>query len=194
MLMGVLGLMASNALTTPAMSNASSAPPLALPALRQADVAATVQAQPTATISLTSSGSRPAVKAMLYRAGVEQGVNPALVMGVAWWESGWDQSQVSSTGAVGIMQVEPATADTAGPLLLHRHADLHDAAANIELGTAVLKENLSRYHNNLVDALVAYYAGPSAVGRWADLAPDAQRYVWGVYRLALAFSQGKGPA
>jgi soluble lytic murein transglycosylase-like protein len=131
---------------------------------------------------------------MLIRSALRHDVNPYLVMAVAWWESGWDQSQVSSTGAVGIMQVEPATAEAAGPRLLHRGADVHDPADNIELGVVVLKEDLERFHNDLAKALVAYYAGPAAVTDWNDQDAGAKRYVWGVYRLALAFSKGEGPA
>jgi soluble lytic murein transglycosylase-like protein len=116
-------------------------------------------------------------------------------MGVAWWESGWDQSQVSTTGAIGVMQVEPATAESAGPLLLHRAADVHDLADNIELGTAVLKQDLDHFHNDIVKALIAYYAGAVAAGMaWKDQDAATQRYVVGVYRLAVAFSNGTGPA
>jgi len=138
--------------------------------------------------------NRQAVKAMLYQAARRHGINAGLVMGLAWWESGWDQSQVSSTGAIGIMQVEPYTADTAGPRLLHRTVDIHTAAANIDLGAAILRENLDRYHGNLIDALVAYYAGPAAVTEWGNLQPDAQRYVRGIYALAVSFDKGLGPA
>lgn len=134
------------------------------------------------------------IKAMLYQAALRHGVNAGLVMGVAWWESGWDQSQVSSTGAIGIMQVEPYTAASAGPRLLHQNVDIKQAESNIELGAAILRENLERYHGSLVDALVAYYAGPDAVTDWAHLPPDAQRYVTGIYALAVAFDRGQGPA
>jgi soluble lytic murein transglycosylase-like protein len=92
------------------------------------------------------------------------------------------------------MQVMPATADGAGPRLLHRHADVHDLADNIELGTAILKNDLDRYNNDLAKALVAYYAGPGAVADWKDLSSDEQRYVWGVYSVAMAFKEGKDPA
>src|ERR1700758_464898 len=54
-------------------------------------------------------------KSMLYAAGMKHGVNPFLVMGLAWHESGWQSSVVSSAGAVGIMQVMPATAAVDGP-------------------------------------------------------------------------------
>jgi soluble lytic murein transglycosylase-like protein len=154
-------------------------------------------AEPAAAISPTAnvplSGPQQ-VKALLIGSAQRHGVNSYLVMGVAWWESGWDQSQVSPTGAVGIMQVEPATARAAGPKLLHRVANIHDSADNIELGTVVLKEDLDNFHNDLVKALIAYYAGPAAVTDWNDQDAGAKRYVWGVYRLALAFSKGTGPA
>jgi len=153
--------------------------------------------EPVAAMPSVSPSAAPDIRArvrwMLIDSAERHGVNPYLVMAVAWWESGWDQSQVSSTGAVGIMQVEPYTAASAGPRLLHRAADLHDAADNIELGVAVLRENLDNYHNDLAKALTAYYEGPGAVTDWNDLDPAAKHYVWGVYRLEVAFSNGAGP-
>jgi soluble lytic murein transglycosylase-like protein len=137
---------------------------------------------------------REVIKSMLYSAAIRHRVHPALVMGLAWWESGWNPSAVSSAGAIGVMQVMPATAEGAGPFLLHRHADVHDLADNIELGTAILKNNLDRYNNALDKALVAYYAGPGAVTDWSHLNADERRYVWGVYSVAMAFKEGNGPA
>jgi hypothetical protein len=75
-------------------------------------------------------------KSMLYEAGLRHGVNPYLVMGLAWWESGWNASAVSSAGAIGIMQVMPATAAVDGPKLLNRTVDLTDPQDNIDMGTA----------------------------------------------------------
>lgn len=77
-------------------------------------------------------------KSMLYAAGIKFHVNPFLVMGLAWHESGWQPAVVSSAGAVGIMQVMPATAASDGPALLHREVDLYDPGDNIEMGTAIL--------------------------------------------------------
>ncbi|HEY1420874.1 MAG TPA: transglycosylase SLT domain-containing protein, partial [Candidatus Dormibacteraeota bacterium] len=82
--------------------------------------------------------SRKAIKSMLYAAAVKWGVNPYLVLGLAWHESGWQPSIVSYAGAVGIMQVMPATAAVAGPNLLHRNVNLFNAADNIDVGTALL--------------------------------------------------------
>jgi soluble lytic murein transglycosylase-like protein len=132
-------------------------------------------------------------KSMIYAAAVEQHLNPSLAMGLGWWESGWNQSAVSSAGAIGIMQIMPATAQGAGPYLLHRQVDIHDANDNIELGCAIIHQNLETYHGDLVKALADYYGGPTLVADWNHLRPDAQRYVWGIYHLALAFQQGRGP-
>src|SRR2546421_5314552 len=86
-------------------------------------------------------------KSMLYAAALKHGVNPYLVMGLAWHESGWQAAVVSSAGAVGIMQVMPSTAAADGPALLKRKVNLFDPGDNIDMGTAILKSNLKRYNN-----------------------------------------------
>ena len=131
---------------------------------------------------------------MLYASGLQNHVNPYLVMGLARHESGWQLSAISSAGAVGIMQVMPATAAADGPILLHRRVNLLDPGDNIDLGTAILKHNLDRYHNDLARALTAYYAGGGAVTDWAHLRADCRRYVWAVYNAAMMFKEGRGPA
>ena len=133
------------------------------------------------------------IKSMLYAAGLKHGVNPYLVMGLAWHESGWQPSVVSSAGAVGIMQVMPATAAADGPALLNRTVNLYDPGDNIDMGTAILKNNLNRYNNDLAKALTAYYAGGSAVTEWGSLRADCRRYVWAVYNAAVMFKEGRGP-
>lgn len=133
-------------------------------------------------------------KSMLYASAVKHRVNPYLVMGLAWHESGWNESAISSAGAVGIMQVMPATAAADGPVLLGRVVNLTDAQDNIDMGTAILKNDLDRYGGNLADALVAYYAGGASVTDWDHLRDDERRYVWDVYRDAVMFRDGKGPA
>src|SRR5947208_9222784 len=132
-------------------------------------------------------------KSMLYAAALKHGVNPYLVMGLAWHESGWQASVVSSAGAVGIMQVMPATAAADGPALLHRQVNLYDPGDNIDMGTAILKNNLDRYGNDLAKALTAYYAGGAAVADWGSLRADCGSYVWAVYNAAMMFKEGKGP-
>lgn len=132
-------------------------------------------------------------RSMLYAAALKHQVNPYLVMGLAWHESGWQAGVVSSAGAVGVMQVMPATAAVDGPWLLHRNVNLYDPADNIDLGTAILAHNLRAYGNDLAKALTAYYAGGGQVTDWAHLRADCRRYVWAVYNAALMFQQGRWP-
>lgn len=137
---------------------------------------------------------RNAIKSMLYAAAVKKGINPYLVMGLAWHESGWQPRIVSYAGAVGVMQVMPATAASAGPNLLHRNVDLLNPADNIDIGTSILKAELDRFGNDYVKALVGYYAGDASVVGWSDLTSDERRYVLSVYADTQLFASGKDPA
>src|SRR5438309_1145418 len=109
-----------------------------------------IEPDSAATWPVTDPNSDPAApsldmmitKSMLYAAGLKHGVNPYLVMGLAWHESGWRPAVVSSAGAVGIMQVMPSTAAADGPALLHRAVNLFDPGDNIDIGVAILKPNL----------------------------------------------------
>jgi soluble lytic murein transglycosylase-like protein len=181
----------TQAAAQPPASHQAALPSVAAPATgAEAAVApaATAPAQPV------QQADRPTIKWLLYNAAAKYRINAGLVYAVAWWESGWNQQAVSATGAVGVMQVEPYAASSAGPLLLGRPADPRNLDDNIELGTAMLKEDLQRYDNDLVKALVAYNSGPGAIKDWAQLDPALQQYVLGIYKLAVQFDQGTGPA
>lgn len=135
--------------------------------------------------------SKP-VKAELDEAALDQGLPASLIEAVAYWESGWDQSRVSATGAIGLMQVQPETeADVATRLLGHR-ADLHDPADNSQIGAAILRSLLRDFGGDTGLALAAYYQGEAAV-RSDGLYPDTQQYVAGIQALAARFAQGEGP-
>ena len=181
-----------------ACASSATLDPEAKPPQALDSIAAASDAPPLPLTAAASDPNAPPLdllvtKSMLYSAGLKHRVNPYLVMGLAWHESGWNPSAISSAGAIGIMQVMPATAEADGPALLHRQVDLFDPADNIDMGTAILKNNLGRYHNDLAKALVAYYAGGGAVTDWSRLRDDERRYVWSVYRAAVAFRDGKGP-
>lgn len=119
---------------------------------------------------------------ILREAALRHQLDPKLVLAVSYWESGWDQSRVSQTGAVGLMQVEPATADEAGPALLGRAVDIADPYDNADVGTAVLKEDVDAFRD-LAMALAAYYQGPTSL-RAYGMFPDTQQYVQGILDLA----------
>lgn len=170
-------------------------PPVGLDAVGDQNAGAVVELPSTDPVTDPSVPSLDLLitKSELYAAGMKHHVNPFLVMGLAWHESGWQAGAVSSAGAIGIMQIMPATAAADGPALLHRTVDLYDPADNIDLGTAILKNNLDHYNNDLAKALCAYYAGGGAVTDWNNMRADCRHYAWAVYNAAMMFKEGKGP-
>jgi len=132
---------------------------------------------------------RAAARALLVNAARQHGVDPALVLAVAYWESGWNQSEVSPAGAVGLMQVTPGTARWAGPALLHRPVDVHRADDNAALGAALLRRYLDEFHDEKL-ALAAYYQGEMAVRRHG-IYPSSHRYIDGILALRDRVRAGK---
>jgi len=96
-------------------------------------------------------------------------VDPYLVAAVINAESGFDESQVSEAGAVGLMQLMPSTAvEVAARSGVTREVDmrtLKDPDLNITLGTRHLADLLATY-DDTETALAAYNAGEGNVDRW----------------------------
>ncbi|MGI8563347.1 MAG: LysM peptidoglycan-binding domain-containing protein [Candidatus Dormibacter sp.] len=126
-------------------------------------------------------------KQILRRAAAQLGVEPAFVLAVSEWESGWNQAALSPTGAVGLMQVEPYTADWAGPALLGRRVDLNNPHDNALLGTALLRKYLSDFHGDKTLVLASYYQGESATQK-SGIYPGSHTYVDGILRLYHRYS------
>src|SRR5436190_1640658 len=125
---------------------------------------------------------RAFIRRVLIAAAQRHQLDPKLVLALSYWESGWDQSKVSASGAVGLMQVEPATAAEAGPGLLGRPVDLDDPYDNADVGAAILREDLDNFTDPVM-ALAAYYQGPTSL-RENGMLPDTQQYVQGILDLA----------
>ena len=93
------------------------------------------------------------------------GVPSDLAMALAWQESGWQRSKVSSTGAVGVMQLMPDTVDFVSTYLLGvgKPLDPRDPVANIRMGTRFLRYLLDSNAGNVDLALGSYYQGLRSV-------------------------------
>lgn len=102
------------------------------------------------------------VAVAIVREAQRNNVDPMLVIALIRCESSFNNYAVSHVGAMGLMQVMPATgtylADKAG-FRLGRSTNLFDSETNIELGTAYLADLITRF-GTLEKALVAYNAGP----------------------------------
>jgi soluble lytic murein transglycosylase len=127
------------------------------------------------------------------------------VYGVIRQESAFNPSVRSHAGAMGLMQLMPATARHVARKLLKRkrsphRRDLTNPKINIELGTTYLSNVLERLEQNPVLATAAYNAGPHRVSRWLpqqqlpadiwiELIPyrETRRYVERVFTYAVIY-------
>ncbi|MDX6438192.1 MAG: soluble lytic murein transglycosylase [Gaiellaceae bacterium] len=117
-------------------------------------------------------------------------LDPQLVAAVIYQESKFDANAVSSSGAVGLMQLLPETAqgiaDRTGGHGWHE-SDLVNPELNIRYGSWYLRHLLDKYGSEEL-ALAAYNAGQSNVDRWRDEGvgiqfAETRRYVARVQRL-----------
>ena len=124
--------------------------------------------------------STPAVRygELIDRLATEQGVPVKLVRAVIQVESAYNERARSKKGALGLMQLMPATARQ------YAVADPYDPATNIEAGIKHLKSLMQRLPVAL--ALAAYNAGEAAVQRFNGIPPYAEtrNYVSRILTLA----------
>lgn len=100
-------------------------------------------------------------------------LDPLLVQAVIWQESVFDPNAISRSGAIGLMQLMPETAEEIAMRLKMSSPDLYDPETNIRLGTAYLAD-LIRQFGRLDLALAAYNAGPGAVRKHGGIPPYRQ--------------------
>jgi soluble lytic murein transglycosylase-like protein len=102
---------------------------------------------------------------LILDAGQRHQVDPALVKAVIRAESDFIAHARSPKGALGLMQLMPATARR------HRAGSVLDPQQNIEAGTQHLRLLLDTYDGNVRLALAAYNAGGGAVQRYGGIPP-----------------------
>lgn len=104
----------------------------------------------------------------------QQSMDANLLFAIARQESAFAEDARSSAGALGLMQLMPATAkQTASKAgMRYQQRDLLKPEFNIALGSRYLNEMLGRYEGNPAFAAAAYNAGPHRVDRWLDEGRD----------------------
>jgi Transglycosylase SLT domain len=125
-----------------------------------------------------SSAQKHLVEASLRSAAKRHAIHQDLVESLAKRESNLNPDAVSKRGALGVMQLMPATARAL-------RVDARNPASNINGGTAYLSGLLARYHGDIVKALAAYNAGPAAVDRHGGVPPypETRAYVGAVLEM-----------
>jgi soluble lytic murein transglycosylase len=98
-------------------------------------------------------------------------LDPALIAAVIYRESRFDPDAVSESGAVGLMQLLPDTAEGIAELTGGAGfvvSDLHDPEINVRYGSFYLRRLLTKYDGDLELALAAYHAGQGNVDQWLE--------------------------
>jgi N-acetylmuramoyl-L-alanine amidase len=111
------------------------------------------------------------------------GVSPSLAAAIAWQESGFNNSMVSSANARGVMQVMPGTWDYVQQNLAGgRQLDPNSATDNVHAGVMYLKRLLTDAGGDENAAIAGYYQGLASV-RERGLYDDTAQYVDNVQAL-----------
>ena len=107
--------------------------------------------------------------------GATGSIERALALALAKQESSFNAGAVSTSNALGLMQLLPTTArDVAGRLKVPfiESKLTRDPAYNVQLGSQYLAEMLQRFGGSYELALAAYNAGPNRVARWIEAGGD----------------------
>lgn len=108
-------------------------------------------------------------EALVQKFAARRSLDPAFVYALIRQESGFDRDIKSGAGAVGLMQLMPATAKTLAKKDGWSDFDpltLNVAENNIRLGTIYLRDLKKDYDDNYCFVLTNYNAGPEATRRW----------------------------
>ena len=123
---------------------------------------------------------------VLYREDIasnsrKRGLEEALVFAIIRTESAFLPSARSSAGALGLMQLMPATGrETARRMgvRIKKSAQLLAPSTNIQIGTAYLSSLMKKYHGNFPMAAAAYNAGPHRVRQWRPQSSCLASDIW----------------
>jgi len=115
------------------------------------------------------------------QAAVKQGLNPDFVLPMVYQESGFNPNAKSSSGAIGLMQLMPATAKSLG-------VDPEDVDQNINGGLMLIKQLIKnpKIGNDPYKILAGYHSGEGEASKFLetgninDLGPKAKQHLWDV--------------
>jgi N-acetylmuramoyl-L-alanine amidase len=141
----------------------------------------TMVSQPVSTSTGSTGGPYPTPQTVnasdVGSIASADGVSPSLAAAIGWQESGFNNDLVSSTGAVGVMQIEPGTWSWIGQNLAgSTPLSPYSATDNVRGGVLLLHSLLSATSGDPALAAAGYYQGLASI-RQHGLYSDTQQYV-----------------
>jgi N-acetylmuramoyl-L-alanine amidase len=137
------------------------------------------QADPAPTAAVVGASDVQSVAAL-------HGVSPSLAAAIAWQESGFNNSMVSSANARGVMQVMPGTWSYVQDNLADRSLDPNSATDNVHAGVLYLKRLLADTGGDESAAIAGYYQGLGSLHS-RGMFEDTKQYVANVQALRARF-------
>lgn len=107
--------------------------------------------------------------ALIVSTSLKYDLEPAFIKAVIHVESAFDRYALSPAGAMGLMQMMPATAAN-----YQLSQDQFNPNRNVEAGVQHIKDLMDRYDNDKTLSLAAYNAGEGAVSRYQGMPPYAE--------------------
>ena len=107
----------------------------------------------------------------VYKYSDEYDVDPILIFSIIKAESNFNPNVVSSSNAIGLMQLMDTTAEEIAKKLeinFEKGMSLYNSELNIRLGTKYFSNLMKEYNNNYLLALTAYNAGIGNVKKWIE--------------------------
>jgi soluble lytic murein transglycosylase-like protein len=135
------------------------------------------------------------VSALITHSAGRHGVDPHLVQAIVQVESAFKPGAVSNKGAIGLMQIMPATGARYG---VSQRTHLFDPATNIDTGTRYLRDLIALFPGRKDLVVAAYNAGEGAVIKYGRAIPPYRetrsyvRMVMAAYEAILGSSADSG--
>jgi soluble lytic murein transglycosylase-like protein len=145
------------------------------------EVPQAAEVRTTRPVAVTSASRARQYDDLIEQHAQDHGVRADLVRAVMQVESAFNQYARSPKGALGLMQLMPATIRQFGV------SNPFNPGENIRAGVAYLRQLLDRFNNNEQLALAAYNAGPGAVEKYGTTVPpyrETKQYVSKIGRIA----------
>jgi soluble lytic murein transglycosylase-like protein len=132
-----------------------------------------------------ASLSVESIREIIRQVADQYAVDPCLVTAVVIFESGFNPNTITTTGAMGLMAIQPETATVLNV------KDPFDPRDNVDGGARLLLKLSSEFDGNVQSVLAAYNAGPKSVRRYGGVpkyreTQDYVRQVGAIHALCLA--------